>query len=149
MQGYCNMCGKCCEAITLWVPPEELLTHDPQYPNEKDESTDRGWARIHFHPITQEEAFRRNPFHRMVVESGRESYQNVYFYECDAYDKQTKRCTQHDKRPLTCWSYPHYGYKHLDGDWMPYSPTCDYIHDMPSAMKQEMVEIALELEAMR
>ncbi|MCL6442549.1 MAG: YkgJ family cysteine cluster protein [Alicyclobacillus sp.] len=141
MQGYCNMCGKCCEAITLWVSPEEIA----RGANEA-ESTDFGWAARHFRPISREEAFRRNPLHRLIAESGRNEYQGVHFYECDAYDKQTKRCTQHDKRPQVCRRYPHYGNLSLDGSWLPYSATCDYIHDMPPASKQLMIELALEMQ---
>lgn len=142
VNGYCNMCGKCCEAITLWTSPEGLTKYKTH-----DESSDRGWAAKHFHPITREEAFKRNPFHRMVEDSGHPSFVEgkLHYYDCDAFDRQTRRCTQHEKRPRTCSAYP-YG-DQRDSQWIPYSPTCDYIHDMPPASKQLMVELALELEA--
>lgn len=146
MEGYCNRCGKCCEAITLWLSPDELQNHNHDSAQPDDESTDRGWARKHFHPISREEAFKRNPLHRAVAESGHESFQEdkVNFYECDAYDKSTHRCTAHDRRPRTCRLYP-YG-DNNSSDWVPYSATCDYAHDLPGPAKQMMVELALELE---
>lgn len=79
-----------------------------------------------------------------VVRSGRET---VHFYECDMYDKETHRCTAHDRRPRVCWGYPHYGRgQQLPGTFVPYSATCDYIHDMTPAMKQEWIAVAEELE---
>lgn len=143
MNGYCNMCGKCCEAITLWVSPDEL-----QLRSNEPERSDVGWGARHFHPISQEEAFARNPLHKMIYEAGRSGYESVHFYECDAFDKETRRCTQHDRRPSTCWGYPHYGgqVNKLPGNWTPYSATCDYIHDIPPAMKQEWIAVAEELQ---
>lgn len=139
MHGHCNMCGKCCEAITLWEDPKTLL--ETQY--KAEETSDRGWAQRHFKSISHEEAFKRNPLHKYIFDSGHPAYEGVHFYECDAYDKETKRCTAHETRPGICREYP-YGHQ-LDGGWMPYSATCDYINEMPPAMKQEWIAIAEEL----
>lgn len=140
MNGYCNMCGKCCEAITLWVAPEDIAK------GSHNEGSDHAWAQEHFHEITKEEAYKRNPLHEYVAENRPDVYEGVHFYECDALDKKTKRCTAHDKRPRVCRGYPHYNSgTQIKAGFIPYSTTCDYLHDMPPAMKQEWIEVELEL----
>lgn len=142
MNGYCNMCGKCCEAITLNIAPEELANHRKRNPKEDGTEGDYAFASIHFHPISNEEAFKRNSVHRLHVESG--MFNGIHFYECDMYDQETHKCTAHESRPNVCRNYPYYGRDLSYGEWF-YDPDCPYIDDAPPTTKQRWMAIKEEL----
>lgn len=140
MHGYCNMCGKCCEAIRLNMSPDEM-----SYGNSKD----LFFVRRHWHPIAEPDAFAINPVLRLQAEAAIVPSPR-YYYTCDMYDKATKRCMAHDERPDVCSRYPWYDNDEgaPDSEFMSwYSPTCDYINAKDSVYERGLlIELALELE---
>jgi Fe-S-cluster containining protein len=144
MHGYCNMCGKCCEAIRLMIPPEQFAEYGPN----AEEGSNYRFVYEHWRNISEDEAFRRNPLLRMQKEAGLVNGE-VWYYECDMYDPVTHKCKAHDTRPHVCRGYPFYGDDPVAREYFTwYSPTCDYIHDhnLPGE-RQLMIELALEMKS--
>lgn len=148
MKGYCNGCGKCCEALHTAVSPDDLAKHRVAHPEETGREGDFAFASIHFHSISNEEAVRRNPVLGLFLEAyhsdGESDFEPRFFYECDLYDKDTKRCTDHANRPHVCREYPYYG-KELTYGEIFYDPDCPYIDDAPPTTKQKWMAIREEL----
>jgi Fe-S-cluster containining protein len=157
MNGYCNRCGKCCEAIRLVDFSPEYLHNGAQNIRLKAENGEKleDWERDylfldeHWHPITEDEAFLRNPMLRMQKEYGLVNRKDLSYYSCDMYDAKSHLCMAHDKRPTVCSGYPYYGREAPSEYFTWYSPTCGYIADSTPGERQLMIELALEMETMR
>jgi Fe-S-cluster containining protein len=96
----CNQCGACCRVLTVAQSPEEMqaiaaITCVLGIPS------DMVFAAKHWHPLSREEALRRNPFYvsRLPVEA--------HFYWCDQLGDDG-RCQAYEERPLVCRGYPWY-----------------------------------------
>ena len=122
MQGspnLCNRCGACCRVLKLDQSPDEIgamaaLTGALGIPS------DHGFAAEHWHPLTREEAMRRNPFYtgRLPADS--------HLYSCDQLGDDGS-CRVHETRPLVCRGYPWYGEPTRD---MPLADArCGYAYD--------------------
>jgi len=74
----CKKCGKCCTPIRL----TEEITED-LIPT----SAPKGWMQEHWHLIKKED--------------------DVYFYNCDLYDKKTHLCKIHATKPDICKDFPY------------------------------------------
>jgi Fe-S-cluster containining protein len=98
--GFCNMCGACCRALTLEQSPEEIqamaaITGLLGIPS------DMIFAARHWHPMTREEAVRRNPFYAVRLSP------DAHLYWCDRLGDDG-RCMAYEERPLVCRGYPWY-----------------------------------------
>lgn len=104
MEGTCNKCGKCCQAIIIPVPQDQIL-------NSKAVGGDYGFALNNWKPITEEEAYAINPHLKTWDVHNRGTYNRdgVSFWTCTQYDHETKLCKAHEKRPSVCSGYPFYG----------------------------------------
>ena len=96
----CNKCGACCRVLTLEQSPEEVgaiaaVTKVLGIPS------DHIFAAEHWHPLTREEAMRRNPFY------ARRLPEDAHLYWCDQLGADG-RCMAHATRPLVCRCYPWY-----------------------------------------
>jgi Fe-S-cluster containining protein len=101
MSGRCNGCGACCKVLTLAESPEEVrqiaaVTRVLGIPS------DHAFAAEHWHPLTREEAMRRNPFYTSRLPA------DAHLYACDRLGDDG-RCTAYEERPLVCRGYPWYG----------------------------------------
>lgn len=145
MQGYCNGCGKCCEAIRLGVSSAELKEIADKERAEGHETSDRIFIMEHWHEIPESEAFGINPFLQMqrdseIVDGDR------FYYTCDMYNTETKRCMAHESRPNICRGYPNYGKEYGTEYFSWYSPTCSYIDGAFPGERQLLIELVLEME---
>lgn len=131
-----------------------LANHRSSHLEETGREGDFAFASIHFHSISSEEAVRRNPVLGLFVEAygvegknesdGESEFEQRFFYECDMYDKETKKCTDHANRPHVCREYPYYGQELTYGELF-YDPDCPYIDDAPPTTKQKWMAIREEL----
>lgn len=156
MHGYCSMCGKCCEAIRLTVPKDEIHKHAESIlrrwtrarrPDKMVNEADNDWIFVdqHWHPMTEVEAFAVNPMHEYWSIMHPEYNGHLYYFTCDMYDPATHKCTAHDERPRICRDYPYSRFGNLD-ETLWYSPTCGYIDEADPTVKTSMIDLALELE---
>lgn len=117
----CNMCGKCCEAIRLTVPHEHFA------PSSGYRYRDADFIWENFIPMSKEEALAINP---NLFEAGLDEETESYYYSCKLYDKDTKLCKAHDKRPHTCRGFPWYG-NPINNHSLQMHLTCSYWLDVP------------------
>ena len=118
--GSCNQCGACCRVLVLEQSADEVramaaLTRLLGIPS------DHVFAAEHWHPLTREEAMRRNPFYTSRLPVG------AHLYRCDQLGPDG-RCQAYETRPLVCRGYPWY-------DQPPRSmplpdPDCGYKEDL-------------------
>jgi Fe-S-cluster containining protein len=64
--------------------------------------SDSIFAAKHWHPLTREEAMRRNPFYTSRLPD------SAYLYRCDRLGDDGS-CTAYEERPFVCRGYPWYG----------------------------------------
>jgi Fe-S-cluster containining protein len=115
----CNQCGACCRVLTLEQSPDEVcaiaaVTKVLGIPS------DHVFAAEHWHPLTREEALRRNPFYVQRLPAA------AHLYWCDQLGADG-RCTAHATRPLVCRGYPWYGQPPRDMALA--DPDCGYFYD--------------------
>jgi Fe-S-cluster containining protein len=115
----CNRCGACCRVLTLEQSPAEVqqmsvLTGVLGIPS------DYQFAARHWHPLSRDEAMRRNPLYtsRLPVDA--------HLYRCDMLAADGT-CQAHETRPLVCRGYPWYGEPPRDIELA--DPDCDYYED--------------------
>jgi Fe-S-cluster containining protein len=118
--GTCNGCGACCRVLTLAEAPDEVqriaaVTRVLGLPS------DHIFAAEHWHPLTREEAMRRNPFYTSRLPA------DAHLYWCDRLGADG-RCTAYDERPLVCRGYPWYG--ELPRQMELADPDCSYFVDI-------------------
>jgi len=63
--------------------------------------SDMVFAAAHWHPLTRDEALRRNPFYVSRLAA------DAHFYACDQIGADG-RCQAYEERPLVCRGYPWY-----------------------------------------
>jgi Fe-S-cluster containining protein len=115
----CNRCGACCKVLTLEQSPEEVrgiaaLTAVLGIPS------DHQFAARHWHPLTRDEAMRRNPVYTTQLRH------DAFLYRCDMLGDDGL-CQAHATRPLVCRGYPWYGQP--PRDMVLAHPGCDYYED--------------------
>jgi Fe-S-cluster containining protein len=81
-RGACSACGDCCDPV--WYP---LGPADIRQSASTTGSQDLGFAALHWHPTG-------------------ERHDELYGYQCDRFDPQTRLCTAHESRPPICRRYP-------------------------------------------
>lgn len=116
----CNQCGACCRVLTLAQSPEEVqataaVTKVLGIPS------DAIFAAEHWHPLTREEAMRRNPFYTSRLPA------DAHLYRCDQLGDDG-RCLAYAERPLVCRGYP--WYDEPPRDMALADPNCGYIYDV-------------------
>lgn len=55
--------------------------------------------------------------------------------ECDMFDRESRMCTAHDRRPPVCRGYPWYGRDAVSGRFLP--ARCSYLADLPPQRRPE------------
>ena len=127
LAGECNGCGACCRVLTLEQSPEEvrniaLVTRVLGIPS------DHQFAAEHWHPLTREEAMRRNPFYTSRLAP------DAYLYGCDRLGDDG-RCMAYEERPLVCRGYPWYDAAPRD---IPLPDAeCGYLVDLPKGGRRD------------
>lgn len=125
--GSCHCCGACCRVLTLEQSPEEIramaaVTSVLGIPS------DMVFAAAHWHPLSREEAQRRNPHYVSRLPA------TAHFYACDRIGPDG-RCRAYEERPLVCRGYPWYDQPVRD---MPLpDPYCGYKDDIEAAFGHE------------
>ncbi len=115
----CNQCGACCRVLTLEQSPEEVQAI-AAVSGVLGIPSDHVFAAEHWHPLTREEAMRRNPFYVTHLPA------SAHLYWCDQLSADG-RCMAYEERPLVCRGYPWYGQPVRD---MPLPDAkCGYVHD--------------------
>jgi len=142
LKGFCNMCGKCCEAIHISLSPEKVeeMAKSPLHANNK--LSDPVFIHENWEPISREEAFSINPHFQFNTDrykekhEGQDPYENMFFYTCKQFDKETRLCKVHDNLPHVCKGYPWYGGRpHIDELF--YDPNCGYKIDVEDSKEEE------------
>ncbi len=90
----CLQCGTCCDPILLRATKREIREDRSL---EGDE-----FILLHWHRISQREAFRKRPILRQSHYRGR------CYYVCDRHDPTTRQCTAHEERPPICDAFPNH-----------------------------------------
>lgn len=140
----CNGCGACCHPFQMIHSPTSItLGREILF----DGSLGRliaadqlAFAREHLEPI------RRGDGRRMVA-SWSGGYSEVivngdvrlipsFYYRCDLYDPETRRCTDYDRRPSVCRDYPWYGAPPDPNKQLP--PTCSFNDDVGRPVADEV-----------
>lgn len=132
-------CGACCEVIGLvehprnfqhtlngaWYPQGwwKLKAYEMTSPEYLRKWHEQIFIAQHWHAVTPEEA---NAIHPHFTEQ----MPNRWYYTCDQYDAETKRCLAHETRPAICRNFPWYGGEPRLGVITPW-PKCSYWSDVP------------------
>lgn len=123
--GSCNQCGKCCEAIVLNIPMSTILRIAKSKENKFSDPSYK-FCSIHWHEISQTEAFMINPY--LKDQERCKKINNAYFYTCDKFGKESRLCMCHDTRPPVCKGYPWYS-KDVHPEDPLYSASCGFKTD--------------------
>jgi Fe-S-cluster containining protein len=115
----CNQCGACCRVLTLEQAPEEVQA-TAAVCSVLGIPSDAIFAAQHWHPLTREEAMRRNPFYVHHLPP------DAHFYSCDQLGDDG-RCMAYEERPLVCRGYPWYE-QPVRAMELP-DPDCGYSYD--------------------
>lgn len=135
------MCGKCCEAIhmsTNMTKIVELADNARRYGTPTSLKnlggiSDAEFIQENWTPITMEQAHEINPHLKTNYDesttNGHKVYDDMSYYTCSQFNKETRLCMAHSTRPKICEDYPWYG-RRPDITFRPYSPDCGYIIDV-------------------
>lgn len=104
----CNGCGGCCDPVVLSYTQEQARR---TLPFEWGDPRTRQWVIEDLTPITRAEGLRRAPYlsaggKTLVDENGEPSILWSHFYECRWFDREARRCTNYEARPIVCREYP-------------------------------------------
>jgi Fe-S-cluster containining protein len=116
----CNKCGACCRVLTLEQSPEEVravasVTKTLGIPS------DMVFAAKHWHPLSRDDAMRRNPFYTSRLP------ENAFLYACDQLGDDGS-CMAYETRPLVCRGYPWYEQPVRNMELA--DPNCGYFYDI-------------------
>lgn len=131
----CNGCGACCDPVTLPWTLRELR----QSTMHGSDETDRRFVLAHFRQLSRREGLDRAPWLKGRATSDRDGdFVFSAFYECDRFDRETRRCLAYDERPSFCRRYPW-------GDEGPHAnaalpPMCSYRADLGQPVEEVPVE---------
>jgi Fe-S-cluster containining protein len=144
----CNRCGQCCDPVDFPRHPlallpltSEVAAHDP--------ATDEGWAwwasrgltdrakTIEVlqpgHPNQVTADFITKHWH-VIAGSDDPAEPGHRRLRCDYFDKDTRLCTAHDKRPPVCSGFPWYGKEPTIEAGADLSPACSYNADVRTSL---------------
>jgi Fe-S-cluster containining protein len=88
----CQQCGDCCDPILLRTTKSEIRA---DMSLEGDEFILQYW-----HRVSKDLAFEKRPILRKSHYTGR------FYYRCELFDSNTRRCGAHDNRPPACRAFP-------------------------------------------
>lgn len=126
----CNGCGACCDPVVTVISPQHLADGSADQVVGEEEAE---WMRIHLTPIRP----RREGLKLIASWSKGVTYftpgdQFVpvlsWFYRCDLYDPETRRCTDFENRPPMCRGYPWFDDPPDKRKNLP--PTCSFREDI-------------------
>jgi Fe-S-cluster containining protein len=126
----CNGCGACCDPVITVISPQHLADGTAEQVVGEEEAD---WMRAHLTPILP----RREGLKMVASWSKGVTYFTPgneflpvlsWFYRCDLYDSETRRCTDFENRPPMCRGYPWYDEKPDPRKTMPL--TCSYRADI-------------------
>jgi Fe-S-cluster containining protein len=133
MENLCNRCGKCCEAISFAYSLEEMKEYADNG-NKDAVFIIENWVEI-----SEEEAFKINPFLQLQIkrfrEKGLHKFINGKFYKCNQYNNHSKLCLAHDNKPKVCSDYPFYNRTKLPKGYLMYDENCGY--NIPELFEDE------------
>lgn len=73
-----------------------------------------------------------------VIEGGQAMLLPAFYYRCDRFDVETRRCTDYDNRPAVCRGYPWYGSPPDPNKALP--PTCSFRAEVGQPVAEMPVE---------
>jgi Fe-S-cluster containining protein len=115
-------CGACCDPVSLPYTLREMLT-DPAIPADQ-----RQWAARSLTPMSPREAFRIAPWLRGRLQRVEGRLVPTFYFRCRHFDRETRRCTDYENRPLMCREYPWYDGQVPANAALP--PTCSFRADI-------------------
>jgi len=114
----CTGCGSCCKAIWLGHKMSDIKSYASGDPS-SNSTFDAKFILENWEEITVEEATELNP---QFQEKYPQAKDRGFFYKCNAFDAETKRCTKYLDRPNLCRDFPFYpgshNHKLIDGKLM-------------------------------
>lgn len=131
----CNGCGACCDPVISVVPPPMLADGSADDVVGAEEAD---WMRAHLTPILP----RRHGMKMVRSWSSGTTWFHApgsadlhpvlsWFYRCDLYDAETRRCTDFANRPTMCRQYPWYeGDTQAERENKNLPPTCSFRADI-------------------
>lgn len=133
----CSKCGDCCDPVIVTFDP--AVDAAERLAKRGDEMED--WARYQYQFFldhwTSESTF--------VVEEGGGQEVTVHRVRCDQFDRETRTCLAHDRRPQVCSGFPWYGRPEGDNLRQPVadslSPRCSFNADVPGRRMLPIVEV--------
>jgi Fe-S-cluster containining protein len=128
----CNGCGACCDPVVSVVSP---LMLQRQTADEIIGADEADWMRVHLTPIRPRRAgldkvsgWMKGVSQFQQPATGQMVLMLSWFYSCDLYDVESKRCTDWDNRPNQCRGYPWYGQPPEANKALP--PPCEFRRDI-------------------
>lgn len=124
-------CGQCCDPVAYPASLNELRKlWRPSLDDVGRANVD--WILNHFTPISRREGLARTPELTSgiteVIIRGVPDTVITHFYECDAFDLETRSCTAYDDRPPMCTGFPWYGL--APDPTKPLPAECGYHYDV-------------------
>jgi Fe-S-cluster containining protein len=126
----CNGCGACCDPVATMVSPRHLADGSADRVVGAEEAS---WMRTHLTPILPRREGRRlvaswSDGTTWFAPGGDLIPMLSWFYRCDLYDTETRRCLDFDHRPTMCRGYPWFDDAPDQRKNLP--PTCSYRADI-------------------
>lgn len=130
MGASCNECGACCDPVVSPVSPQQLTNG---VVDEVFGPQQARWMRDHLTPIRprREGLAKVRDWNSGMTEwllRGEPVILLSWFYRCDLFDEDTRRCIDWDHRPAMCRGYPWYDDGPDERKALP--PTCSYREDI-------------------
>lgn len=116
----CARCGDCCDRPFIPVSRGQLTAWlaNPRVAG----------------AFRRDAVFLDNHWHPDGVRLGQDE-PGLYYYRCDAFDRESRTCTAHSERPRVCSGYPWYGKGPVTGKVS--NPRCSYLLDLPPDQRPE------------
>jgi len=113
-------CGACCDPVVLPFGPADLRRLTAMDLGVEDYV----WMKNHLTPMTRREGLQRAAY---LTQGGKTTFSLdaqsqpevgwSYFYECDLFDTETRRCSDYEHRPPTCRGFPWYDDDTASDQW--------------------------------
>jgi Fe-S-cluster containining protein len=134
----CSRCGDCCDPVIVVFDPKDLAAE--KLADLPDDAPD--WERYQYEffrdhwtstsTFEVDEGFGRITVHRV---------------QCDQFDRDSRTCRAHDRRPQVCSGFPWYGRPEHDVESRAQvasslSPRCSFNADVPGRRMLPIVEVS-------
>lgn len=132
----CSACGDCCDPVIVTFDPQDFAAKQLARPVPPD-TTAPDWVRYQYQFFLDHWTSQST----YTTDDG----VTVHRVRCDQFDRETRTCLAHDRRPQVCSGFPWYGIS-KGGDWWQsvadqLPPRCSFNADVPGRRMLPIVEV--------